>query len=455
MNLKLDDIVRVTSGTVLCSKAEQFDSYDIDSRRMRKGGLFFALKGEQTDGHLFVQDAADHGAAGAIVECHINLNAPATIVQVGDSLTALRDLAASVRMDSGAQFVGITGSSGKTSTKEFTAALLSRKYGVYKSEGNLNSTTGLPLSLLSMQEQDCAVFEIGMNHEREIALLTSLLMPQIGVVLNVNPVHLGFFDSIEEIADEKCSLVHTMPPKSIAVYNCDDLLIAARMQNAKHQTVSFGFSSAADLRIADVQLNGVNGSKANLIWKGEQIPIETVLCGCGHLQNIAAAACVAFLLNVDSESIRFGIADLLPYSHRGTLIHADGIDIYDDSYNSNPRALALAIEIITQSKGYKRKIAVLGDMLELGPQERKFHADAGKLVAEKQIDLLITAGPLSSDMAGAARNAGMQQVYHVPDSGKAAELAPQLIHSGDLVLIKGSRGMKMETVIEALKRGKT
>jgi UDP-N-acetylmuramoyl-tripeptide--D-alanyl-D-alanine ligase len=451
MKLSIGDIANATGGQVLQEQATSFDSFGIDSRNMKPGSLFFALKGEVTDGHLFVEAARQSGAAGAIVAHPVETHVPITMVQVQDPLRALHDLASFVRSRSGAEFIGITGSSGKTSTKEFAASLLSRKFRVFKSEGNLNSITGMPLSLLSMNEPECAVFEVGMNQPGEIKSLSQLLKPHIGILLNVNPVHIGQFPSLEAVADEKYSLVEGIAEEGVLIFNTDDPLLRERAAGYTGYKVSYGFNSDADLRISDAESLGVRGNRGSFVWQDNALLFETKLCGRGNIYNIAAVTALALTLELSWDEVRSEITELQPYMQRGILLTIDGFAVYDDSYNSNPRALDMALQLIAESRGYKRKVAVLGDMLELGSGEVSFHQKAGEAVAANHFDVLITAGPLSRYTAESAGKGNA--VYATDNSEEAAEKAAEIVQEGDLVLVKGSRGMKMDKVIERLKKG--
>jgi UDP-N-acetylmuramoyl-tripeptide--D-alanyl-D-alanine ligase len=367
-------------------------------------------------------------------------------------LKALQDLAASVRAQSGAKFIGITGSSGKTSSKEFTAAILSEKYRVFKSEGNLNSVTGLPLTLLTLNQEECAVIEAGMNKPGEIAALSRIMKPDISVLLNINPVHLEGLQSLDSIADEKLSITEGMQEDGLVIHNADDALLCARVETVRQKKMSFGFSPKATLRIVDYVPQGVRGSKATFIWNRGSLTFETSLAGPGNMMNLAAAACVAIALNVSTAEILRGLVKIEPYAQRGVLLELEDIHIYDDSYNSNPKALELALQVLEESRGYNRRIAVVGDMLELGPEEIKFHEDAGKQMAAHHIDVLIAAGSRSQKIAETAQAHGVKQVFAVKNSSDAAEMALRIVQPGDLILVKGSRGMKMEIVIDALRK---
>jgi UDP-N-acetylmuramoyl-tripeptide--D-alanyl-D-alanine ligase len=451
MRFSVEQIVAATGGFLVQKEASSFDTYGIDSRTISRDGLFFALKGAETDGHLYVKDAWNHGAAGAIVERRVD-EVPLTLIQVEDTMKALNKLAWFARQSSKANFIGITGSSGKTSTKEYTANLLSERYNVFRSAGNLNSKTGLPLSLLSLYHEEAAVFEIGMNQPGEISNLTRLLKPNIAVLLNVNPVHLGQFPSVDAIADEKAAILKSVLSDTPIVYNEDDPRIIQRVRGLRNPKLSFGFFPNADLQITNDRMNGINGMEAAFRWKGELKWFRTRLCGTGNLYNIAAAVAVSILSGLDWDQILRGIAKLQPFEHRGNVLHIGGIHIYDDVYNSNPKAAEYALNIIAQSQGYERKVAILGDMLELGKDEKTFHDQVGDQVAAAGIKLLITAGHLSKYTASVARSRGIRTVYDTANSSEAAEIAVNTLSPGDLVLIKGSRGMQMEKVIERWKQ---
>lgn len=449
MVLSVETVLRETAGRLLRSGADSFSFFAIDSRKVKPGSLFFALKGTQTDGHLFVDAAFKAGAAGAVVEKELKANG--TLVQVQDSMQALHDLATYSRKNSKARFIGITGSAGKTSTKEFIAKILMEQFSVYKSEGNLNSITGLPLSLLAMNDEQRAVFEAGMNHPGEIASLGKMLRPHIAVLLNVNPVHIEYFDSIEGIAVEKASLADCVIDNGPIIYNDDDELLRNEMAKRTAKKISFGRGKNSDLRIVELNLKGVRGLDAILNWSGENIKIESSLCGMGNAYNIAAAVSVALVEGMKASEVQSGVKKLIAYSQRGILLELSGIHIYDDSYNSNPRALELAFELIADSKGFDRKVAIVGDMLELGENGIAYHQEAGRQAAKAGIELLITSGSLTQHMADEARKNGVPEVHDTPSSAEAAELAAKKLRAGDLVLIKGSRGMKMETVIERVR----
>jgi len=278
--------------------------------------------------------------------------------------------------------------------------------------------------------------------------LSQLLKPHIGVLLNVNPVHIGQFPSLEAVADEKYSLAEGIAEDGVLIYNGDDPLLTERASQFEGYKVSYGLREDADLRICNAESLGVKGNRASFVWQDHELKFQTRLCGRGNLYNIAAVTALSLTLELTWDEVKTGIDELRPYTQRGILIQAGGFDIYDDSYNSNPRALEIALQLIAESKGYKRKIAVLGDMLELGPDEVTYHRKAADAVAAEGFDVLITAGPLSRHTALAA--GAKLQTIQTDNSEHAAEEAERVVRAGDLVLVKGSRGMRMEKVIERL-----
>jgi UDP-N-acetylmuramyl pentapeptide synthase len=269
--------------------------------------------------------------------------------------------------------------------------------------------------------------------------------------LNVNAVNLGTFKSEKEIAIEKASLTNSLEEGGRIIFNADDPLLREQVSQRNAYTISFGRSQNSDLRIAKLKLKGVRGLEALLAWHDQQLKIDSSLCGLGNAYNIAAAACVALSEGVSPAEIECAVRELKPYSQRGILMELGGIHIYDDSYNSNPRALEIALQLIGDSEGFQRRAAVVGDMLELGPREVEYHATAGRIAAQNKINVLITAGPLSRYLAEEAKKHGVGEVYPTENSAEAAEVAARVLHPEDIVLVKGSRGMKMETVIEKLR----
>ena len=457
--LRLDEIARITGGTILQgSPALSFASYSIDSRLAAPGSLFFAVPGRR-DGHDFVAAAAKSGAAGAIVTRPIaGPDARFGLVQVRDTVAALQALAHEVLVRRPVQVIGITGSVGKTTTKEFTAGLLAPRFRVLKSEGNYNNYLGLALTLLRLEPGDnAAVLEMGMSAPGEIRALTRIAPPDVAVITNVSPVHLQFFSGLEEIARAKKEILDGAKPGAAAVLNGDDPLVMDIAAGFPGRRLTFGRGPSCDVRAEALVSKGYAGFEFVLHYGNESGRIAFPCVNEAAVANLLAAAAVALSLGLGLDEIRPAMGGLKPFAMRGAVVEAGrGIRIYDDSYNSNPRALDAALKSLAALPA-ARKVAVLADMLELGEGEREFHRRAGQTAAKAGWDVLVAIGPLAALIAAGAAGAGMSAaaIHRFDDSEAAAAVIRDIVRDGDLVLVKGSRGMKTEAVVEALKaRGK-
>jgi UDP-N-acetylmuramoyl-tripeptide--D-alanyl-D-alanine ligase len=431
-----------------------FHKFNIDSRVSEPGELFFALVAER-NGHDFIGQAADKGASGAVISQKI---IPPfddfALIKVPNTLDALQKLAQNTLSEHPVKVVGITGSIGKTSTKEFTSALLEEQFNVLKSEGNFNNHLGLPLSILRLRENhEIVVLEMGMSHAGEIKSLTQIAPPDVAVITNVKPVHLEFLKNMANIAEAKKEILEGMKPNGTAVLNGDDPWINKISSAWKGEKVFFGYSKNWEISAHNIQKEGLNGMFFDLNYGGQKEKVTLKSFYDSTLSNFLAAVAVAFTFSVPIEEIRERAAQLKSASKRGTvfLLEKDKT-LIDDSYNSNPAALEAALKSVAELPA-KRKIAVLGDMLELGEDSVKYHVSAGKQVVESGFDLLVAIGPLSKHMAEGAEDMGMPQdrIHTFEDSQEAATNLGGLLEHGDLILVKGSRGIKMETIVEQLK----
>ncbi len=455
VSLRLNDIAKKIDGTILQgSESLVFHRFNIDSRSTEPGELFFALTAKR-NGHDFVPSAVKRGASGAVISQHTALaDKDIALIQVKDTLKALQELARKVLQEYSVKVIGITGSIGKTTTKEFTSCLLSQDFKVLKSEGNLNNHLGVPLSLLKLEDgHDVAVLEMAMSSLGEIRSLTRIAPPDIAVITNINPVHLQFFKDIDEIALAKKEILDGSKKDGTAVLNGDDALVRKIAKGWKGETLLFGLSEECDVRAQNVRKNGWEGIVFELIYGNKKEEICLPFYYESALYNFLASAAVGYTLSVPLDSLRAGVKDLKPLPMRGVLLRLrQNIHLIDDSYNSNPAALESALKGLVELPA-KRKIAVLGDMLELGEREAEFHTKAGKQIAQSGWNILVAAGPLSLHMVEGALSAGMrkEQIFHFEDSRAAAGKIRSLIQEGDLILVKGSRGMMMDKVIEQLK----
>lgn len=455
VNLRLNEIAEKMDGTILQGlDSLSFNKFNIDSRLTESGELFFALVAAR-NGHDFVPFAAQKGASGAVISQKI---APPdkkiALIQVKDTLKALQKLARNVLSEHPVKVIGITGSTGKTTTKEFAFSLLSRSFNVLKSERNFNNHLGLPLSLLKLENHHkAAILEMAMSAPGEIRALTRIAPPDIAVITNIKPVHLQFFKNIEEIALAKKEILDGTKKSGTAVLNGDDSLIKKIAEDWKGKMLLFGLSKECDIRAQNIQKMGWEGLSFELIYGKKKKKIGLPFFYESNLYNFLAAAAVGYALSVPIKSILPQVHTLKPLPMRGTLIHLrKNIKLLDDSYNSNPTALESALKGLADLTS-KRKIAVLGDMLELGEKEVEFHIRAGRQAAESGWDVLVTVGSLSQHMIEGALSSGLKkdQTYSFKDSEEAAKEIWSLIKEGDCILVKGSRGIQTEKIVEKLK----
>jgi UDP-N-acetylmuramoyl-tripeptide--D-alanyl-D-alanine ligase len=455
-------VAAATGGRLIAGEShEAIGRVAIDSRTVEPGDLFIAIRGERFDGHEFVIDALTKGARGVVVDHAppgLATGGPAAhlAIQVDDTTRALQALALDVRRRSGAKVVAITGSAGKTTTKEVAAEFLATRYRVFRNTGNLNNHIGLPLSLMELRARpEIAVVELGMNHPGEIRTLVGVAEPDVRVWTNVGDAHLGFFGDADAIADAKAEITEQARPTDTLVANADDPRVMARASRFAGRVVTFGADPRATVRAARVELRGLEGSAADVQTPAGDVHVETLLLGAGNLANVLAATAVAVEFRVPLADVARCAATLRPAHHRGELLRLPGgITIVDDSYNSSPAALRRALETMAVAQGSARKVAVLGEMLELGTHSARLHEECGRAAAVAALDVLITiGGPPSRALADAAIAAGMRAdtVTSVATSREAAEAVLERVRPGDLVLVKGSRGIGTDLVVERLK----
>ncbi len=426
------------------------EGYSIDSRSIRPGELFFAVKGEHLDGHDFVDAALAAGAVGAVVrrDQARRFADPARLLQVGDTLVALQQLGAAVRRLWHKPLIGITGSAGKTTTKEIAATLLGRNFRVFKSAGNLNNQFGLPLMLLRLEpEHDIAVVEMGMSHAGEIRELASLAGPQTGIVTCVAPVHLEFFDSVAAIARAKYELVESLPPDGTAVLNADDDLVSQFGADFPGKVVTFGMQRPAQVRAENVQARGPLGSAFELVAGKERQKAFLPLIGKHNIYNVLAAVAVALEHGLALSHCVEALAALQPSEKRGQVMEMDGgITVVNDCYNSNPKALDAMVDVLAEMPA-ERRIVVAGEMLELGAAGVDLHRNSGLHIARRGMDVLLGVGGLAQVMVEEARNAGMRAEF-LPGPEEAGQWLARETRRGDVVLLKASRGVRLERALD-------
>ena len=423
----------------------------IDTRTLRPGELFFAIAGPRFDGHEFLAEAAGRGAAGAVV--HRDAAAPPGFptVRVADTSRALSDLAGHVRRAAPLPVVAITGSVGKTTTKDMAAELLATRGPVLKTEGNLNNRYGVPLTLLRLaEEHTAAVLELGMSAPGELSALAAIARPDVAVITRVAPVHLEFFPSVEAIAEAKAELLDGLREDGVAVLNADDPLVRRAAEAREVRVVWFGRDRRADVS-AERWRGTAFGMRFDLRVGGRTVDVALPLAGPHFVEDFLGAAAVAHVLGVEPEAMAEAALRVRPARHRGEVRRlGGGVTLLDDCYNSSPPALAAALVALSLAAG-RRRVAVLGDMLELGPSAPTLHREQGAALPDRA-DVVVGVGALAREILEGARAAGLppERLHHFPDAARAAAAVPALVEPGDAVLVKGSRGIRLEAVVDAL-----
>jgi UDP-N-acetylmuramoyl-tripeptide--D-alanyl-D-alanine ligase len=434
---------------------QRIENVVTDTRTLAAGDFFVALRGARFDGNLFVGDACERGAIGALVDASYTGPVWGAMVQVEDTTRGLQELAHAVRQASGTRVVAITGSAGKTTTKEAIAELLSPDLRVVRNKGNLNNHIGLPLSLLQLRTRpDVAVMELGMNHAGEIRRLVEIAEPDVRVWTNVGDAHRGFFASLDAIADAKAEILERSGTTDVLVCNADDERVMRRVAGFRGKTVTFGTTRTANVRASDIELRGVRGMRARITTPVGSVVVETPLLGRGNLANVLAATAVALEFEVPLDAIAAKAATLTPVARRGVVRRlANDIIVIDDSYNSSPAALGSALDVLAHDRSAARRVAALGEMLELGDSAVALHEDCARTAVDAGVGLLVAVGgPPARAMADAAIAAGLEawQVIYCETSRDAAEVVAAALRPGDLVLVKGSRGVGMDVVVDRI-----
>lgn len=453
--LSVAQLAEATSGELLRGDpAARVSSFEIDTRRLRDGGAFFALKGSHTDGHRFLAEAQARGARVAVVETppEDGARSPAALIRVASVIAALAGCGRYVRRSiAGARWIALTGSNGKTTTKELIAAGLGTVAPTHRTAGNFNNHLGVPLTLLACPEEArFVVVELGMSDHGEIAHLAALVDPDVGLVTNVRAAHLEKLGSLDDIAAAKGELFATLRSDATSVVNLDDAHV--RVQATRHAgpRVTFGQHASSDLRLEEIQSRFVPGASLRF-RRGDRSYGAQLRLGGGHAAlNALAALAVVAACGIDLEAAIGGMQRVEAGPGRGLVHHLpNDILLVDDTYNSSPSALASVLETLRLTEA-GRRVLVMGDMLELGRVEGALHREAGKRAAAAGVQVLFAVGPLSRGAAEAARRGGVQEVHQYADSSEAAASIPEYLRPGDVVVVKGSRGMKLERVVRAL-----
>jgi UDP-N-acetylmuramoyl-tripeptide--D-alanyl-D-alanine ligase len=442
VKLALADIARAISASGVLEG--EVSGYSIDSRTIAPGDLFFALRGENHDGHAFVSEVFAKGAAAAVVDQNLEGD---RLLRVGDTLGALQSGAAWARDRWGGTVIGVTGSAGKTTTKDIIATMLETKMKVGRTTGNFNNHIGLPVSILRIpDEARAAVLELGMNHAGEIRDLATIAKPQIGVVTNIGYAHIEAFDSIEGIAAAKGELLESLTAEGVAVLNADDERVRAMRSKHRGRTILYGLSDGADMRATDVELieNGVRFRVGGALF-------ESALAGPHGIRNILSGLAVSTLFGIEAAALRDTVRGFVPGRMRGERLQRNGITIINDCYNSNPDAARAMLDVLRDIPA-RRYVAVLGEMLELGRWSEPLHRDVGRYAARCGVNVLVGIRGVARSLIEAATEAGLAKdaAYFFEDPIEAGERLREIVQPGDAILFKGSRGTRVEKALEKL-----
>jgi UDP-N-acetylmuramoyl-tripeptide--D-alanyl-D-alanine ligase len=447
--LTFAQLAAMTGGRLIQGGDVETRSVVIDSREVKPDSVFFAIKGERLDGHQFVDQALATGRGVVVSEVPADVPADKGIIEVHDTTEALQNLARSIREQQPFTLIAITGSAGKTTTKEMIATLVGTERRTFKSWGNFNNLIGCPLCIDNTPDDaEVVVSEMGMNHKGEIARLAGLTHPDIGVYTNIGPVHIEFFGTIDKIAEAKRELLENVKPEGAIVINVDNEYVMRISETFPGRKVTYGIDHPAEFRAANVRERGLLGTTFELDGR----KLELALPGRHNLENLIAAIATARTVGVSWENIERGVSEVKPAYHRGVIVPWRGATIYDDTYNSNPYALGRALDLLRQADA-SRRIAVIGDMLELGEQELDYHRESGKLIP-REIDVVVGVGRRAQALLDGAREAGFTELHHFDDAEGAGAFLKNFLRPGDLVLIKASRGIGLDRIVTMLEKEK-
>lgn len=453
----LNDVLKATSGTLISGEPEiVFYGVSTDSRLISKGNLFIALKGDTFDGHDFAGAVFREGAAGILMHDDEKINQVKAgghfaVIKVTDTLSALGDLAHEWRKRFSVPVIGLTGSSGKTTTKEMIATITGREKNILKTEGNLNNLIGLPQTIFRLNDRhELMILEMGTNTRGEIKRLTQIAEPDIGLITNIGPAHLAGFGSMDVVRQEKSDLFFNMPPSGIAVINLDDEAIVAASEKWRGAKVTFSMSPNADVTVKDIEKNGAKGVRFNLVINGHVQKTEIKIVGLHHVYNAMAAAAAAVAAGVHIRTISEGLSSFRPFSGRMEIIKLrNGAYLLDDSYNANPASVREALMTLKDLKASHNAFVFLGDMLELGAEAEERHRKIGMLMATIGVNTLFLQGDFSKITASGAVEGGMpsRNIFFLSGEETGMDYLNKNLKKGDWILIKGSRGMKMERIV--------
>lgn len=448
------EIVRATDGVLISGDTgTTFPGITIDSRKIKEGDLFIPIAGQRFDGHDFISCSIDKGAVGVLTQKNIKPSGNISIIKVQDTTKALGDIAAYYRQKFNIPFVGVTGSVGKTSTKDMIAEVLGRKYNVLKTEGNYNNEIGLPLTLLNMDAfHEVAVVEMGMSGFGEIKRLSSILKPDIAIITNIGISHMEKLGSRQNILKAKLEILEGLKKDGLLILNGDDKLLYGLKDLLEFKTIFYGMEDGVLYQVYNIKSRGEQGIHFEITIDGRDYRVRIHVPGVHNIYNALAAIAVGVELKVPMDLVIDGIGKFNPGEMRLNIVSCGDVKIIDDCYNASPQSMEAAIGVLSEIGANSRKIAVLGGMLELGGLSYKSHFDVGKFAVTKGIDYIITVGEDGKNIALGAVDTGAEtgSVLSFDNNSEAIGYLKDMIANGDVILIKGSRGMKMEEIVKAL-----
>lgn len=453
----LKEIADITGGRIAFGDEDRlFTKVNIDSRKTLPGDLFVAIVGERADGHDFVAEVRDKGAGGAVCEHPVQGGDPGPdgfgILMVSSTIGALRDLSSHYRRELPVQVIGVTGSVGKTGTKDFLVSVLSQRFSTYGNPGNLNSHIGLPLAVLGIDAPyRYAVLEMAMRKRGEIGELCEISRPAVGVLTDISASHIGVLGSIEEIADAKAELLEALPRDGLAVMCGDNEHIRRMSRKATCRKIFYGFGEENNVRAVDVRSLGSDGSSFTLVYKDDRFPLVVKVPGAHMVQNSLAAVAVGLEFGMSPHEIREGLENAQMSPMRLEVRRQNGLVVINDAYNASPKSMRAALDLLEEIKG-ERKVAVLGDMLEMGSYGPEAHREIGKYAAGKA-DLLVAVGDLSIEIVKGWNETGTRKTSSwFGGKEEAQEYLGNILRRGDVCLVKASRGMGFESIVAFLDR---
>lgn len=452
--LKCEEIVKAVGGILISGEINtEFYSISTDSRKIKEGDLFIPLAGERFDGHDYIESSLEQGAYGSLTQKDVEPLCGKVLIKVSDTMKALRDLAEYYRKKYEIPFVGITGSVGKTSTKEMVSAVLSKRFNVLKTQGNFNNEIGVPLTVFNLDtSHEVAVVEMGMSGFGEISRLTSIVKPDIAIITNIGLSHIEKLGSKNNILRAKMEVFEGLNEKGLVILNGDDKLLYGLNNLLKFRTVFYGMEDGLHYQAYNLESLGEKGSTFDIQLENREYRVKIPVPGIHNVYNALAGIAVGIELGISPEKIIAGIEEFSPGNMRLNVLNQNGLKIINDAYNASPQSMEAAIDVLKDISSEGRTFAVLGDMLELGDISYSAHVDIGRYAVSKGIDYVVAVGENGRNIAHGAIEAGAeeQRVFEFKENADAGRFLKGFLKSGDVLLVKGSRGMRMEEIVNIL-----